>query len=271
MAVPASVQATAPLKDLLTLCRADGQDVTYRGRLEAYDYYGASTGNEHLERTLNLVPLEQYVADVTPGESPAGWGTYGVAKNQPQDEPWGFQELEAQAVASRTYVLYSIASGGWYGYADICDDVCGVLQRGRQVRNPPQHARRPRHRRHVSRAGQATGPDRVRSSDGGFTQALDYWNGQSIFDAVADEGDAVCIGGTNALGCNPWHTWKVSISVALLQRDFPAVGTLTSVKVLSRDASGRVSERRAPRDEEGSQDRQAHRDDGEGERCRLPE
>lgn len=242
VAVPASSNAAAPLKDLLTLCRADGQDITYRGRLEAYDYYGANTGNVHLERTLNLVPLEQYVADVTPGESPAGWGTYGVAKNEPQDEPWGFQELEAQAVASRSYVLSAIASGGWYGYADICDDVCEYYSEGVRFETPLSTlAARDTQGRYLVQDKQPA-PTEYSSSDGGYSETLSYWNGQSIFDAVPDKGDAVCLGGTNSLGCNPWHTWKVSISVAQIERDFPAIGTLTSVKVVATDSSGRVSE-----------------------------
>lgn len=74
VAVPASMAPAAPASKLLQLCRADGSVVTYRGRIEAFDYYGPNTGDVHLARTLSLVPLEQYVADVTPTESPSGWG-----------------------------------------------------------------------------------------------------------------------------------------------------------------------------------------------------
>ena len=35
---------------------------------------------------------------------------------------WGFQELEAQAVAVRSYVLADL--GGYGGYADTCDLTC---------------------------------------------------------------------------------------------------------------------------------------------------
>ncbi|HXY43141.1 MAG TPA: SpoIID/LytB domain-containing protein, partial [Acidimicrobiales bacterium] len=241
IAVPASLAATAPSTDLLTLCRADDQDVTYRGRLEAYDYYGPSTADEHLERTLNLVALEQYVADVTPGESPAGWGAYGGSQGSPQGEPWGFQELEAQAVAARTYVLYSMATGGWHGYADICDDSCEWYAQGIMWESPLASLAV------LDTAGQylvqngGPAPTEYGSSDGGYTEAFEYWNGQSIFDAVADPGDAVCLGGPQSLGCNPWHTWTDSIPVTKLERQF-AVGTLESVQAVSTDASGRVTE-----------------------------
>jgi len=239
-AVPASLQATAPTKDLLTLCRADGRGVTYRGRLEAYDYHGASTGGKHLERTLSLVSIEEYVADVTPGESPSGWGTYGAAKTEPQGEPWGFQELEAQAIASRTYLLYSIASGGWYGYADICDDVCEYYSDGIAWESPLSDlAVRDTAGQYLVQNKQPA-PTEYSSSDGGYTEALSYWNGQSIFDAAKDVGDSVCIV-KQSLACNPWHTWSAAVSVVAIEKAFPAVGTLVSVAVTSTDRSGRVT------------------------------
>ncbi|MGD0081726.1 MAG: SpoIID/LytB domain-containing protein [Acidimicrobiales bacterium] len=242
VAVPASLQASAPRSDLLTLCRGDGQDVTYRGRLEGYDYYGANTGDEHLERTLNLIALEQYVSDVTPGESPAGWGTYGGTTGAPQAEPWGFQELEAQAVASRSYVLYEIASGGWYGYADICDDICEYYSAGIKYETPlTTFATRDTSGQYLMQDG-IPAPTEYEASSGGYTEALSYWNGQSIFDAVRDVGDAVCIGGRGTLGCNPVHTWPNSVPVAAVEKVFPSVGTLVSVKVTRTDSSGRVTE-----------------------------
>lgn len=239
-AVPASLQATAPTKDLLTLCRADRLDVTYRGRLEAYDYHGANTGGKHLERTLSLVSIEEYVADVTPGESPSGWGTYGAAKSEPQGEPWGFQELEAQAIASRTYLLYSIASGGWYGYADICDDVCEYYSDGVEWESPLSDlAVRDTAGQYLVQ-DKLPAPTEYSASDGGYTEALSYWNGKSIFDAAKDVGDSVCIT-KQSLACNPWHTWSTAVSVAAVEKAFPAVGTLVSVAVSSTDRSGRVT------------------------------
>jgi SpoIID/LytB domain protein len=241
IAVPASLAATAPPARLLTICRDDGQRVTYRGSVEAFDYFGANTANKHLERTLNLVPLEEFVADVTPGESPAGWGTYGVAKGSPQGEPWGFQELEAQAVAARTYVLYSMANGGWFGYADICDDTCEWYGQGIRWETPLSTlAVRDTAGRYLVQSG-GPAPTEYGSSDGGYTEALTYWNGRSIFDSVKDKGDAVCIGGPQTLGCNPWHTWTVSLKVTAVESTF-GVGTLESVKVTTSDASGRVGE-----------------------------
>ena len=85
-----------------------------RGSIEAvFNSAGAA-------RTVNIVPLEQYVSGVVPNESPAGWGTLG--QPGPQGRPWGFQELEAQAVAARSYVMAGLGSYG--GYADTCDLDC---------------------------------------------------------------------------------------------------------------------------------------------------
>ena len=69
---------------------------------------------------MNVLPLEDYVAGVVPNESPAYWGTLGGAGAQGQAR--GFQELEAQAVAARSYMAAD--RGGYGGYADTCDLSC---------------------------------------------------------------------------------------------------------------------------------------------------
>ena len=71
-------------------------------------------------RTVNTLPLEQYVADVAPSESPSTWGALGGAG--PQGENWGFQQSEAQTVAARSYVEANPL--GYGGYADTCDQAC---------------------------------------------------------------------------------------------------------------------------------------------------
>jgi SpoIID/LytB domain protein len=237
IAVPVSLSPTAPRSQLLTLCRDDGLDVTYRGRLEAYDWF---TGGRHFERTLSLLYLEQYVADVTPGESPAGWGTYGGTSGAPQGEPWGFQELEAQAVAVRSYVLYSAAHGGWHGYGSICDDICQYYARGIQFENPLSNLAASDTKGEYLEQRGSPAPTEYGSSSGGYTETLSYPDGSVIFDATPDLGDGVCIGGSGTLGCNPWHTWTASIAVTSVEQKFPTVGTLESVKVTATDVSKRV-------------------------------
>ena len=56
----------------LQLCQIGG-NLTVRGSIEATYNSNAAA------RTVNILPLEQYVAGVVPNESPAGWGTLGTA------------------------------------------------------------------------------------------------------------------------------------------------------------------------------------------------
>ena len=83
-------------------------NLTVRGTLQG------TVNSDGAGRTVNVLPLGQYVADVTPAESPASWGALGGGA--------GLQELEAQAVAARSYVMSTYGSlQGYFGYADICD------------------------------------------------------------------------------------------------------------------------------------------------------
>ena len=136
---------------LLQLCVVQAAVPTVHGTLTAL-YNSLAQA-----RTVNTLALEQYVADTVPGESPSSWATLGGAGPQGQD--WGFQELEAQAVAVRSYVLSDL--GGYGGYADTCDLDCQTY-RGIAVRDADQHRRGQRHRRPGDgHAGRIGGHDRV--------------------------------------------------------------------------------------------------------------
>ena len=67
-AFPADAQITS---EVLDLCRP-GSVLAARGTFE-----GVINSNNQV-RTVNIVPLGEYVADVTPAESPASWGTLGA-------------------------------------------------------------------------------------------------------------------------------------------------------------------------------------------------
>ena len=64
--------------------------------------------------TDNLLSLEDYVDGVVPAESPVTWANLG-----------GAAELEAQAVAARSYALAFVASAG-----EICDTVTCQMSAG---------------------------------------------------------------------------------------------------------------------------------------------
>ncbi|HWF15200.1 MAG TPA: SpoIID/LytB domain-containing protein [Acidimicrobiales bacterium] len=189
---------------LLTLCVAGGSPTVHGTLTGLYNSANAP-------RTVNTLPLEQYVADTVPGESPSGWSTLGGAG--PQSMDWGFQELEAQAIAVRSYVLSNL--GGYGGYADTCDLQCQTY-RGTQYETAAS----------VAAANDTAGQVMVMpggqiatteysSSTGGYTSS--FASGQSPFTAVPDDGDAVS-GNTN-------HHWTASISYATINATWPQIGS----------------------------------------------
>jgi peptidoglycan hydrolase-like amidase len=211
---PVSANQTTPTASpvgggLLTLCVAS-YSPTVHGTLTAeYDSSGAAV-------TVNTLPLEQYVADTVPGESPSSWGALGGLGPQGQD--WGFQELEAQAVAVRSYVLANL--GGYGGFADTCDLSCQTY-RGTEYETPTS----------VAAADDTAGQVMVMpngqiatteysASTGGYTSSA---NQGSPFTPVPDDGDAVC----TAQACNPNHNWSTSVSYLTIDATWPQIGTFT--------------------------------------------
>jgi SpoIID/LytB domain protein len=198
----------SPVGGLLTLC-VSGYSPTVYGTLSATD------NSSGLARSVNTLPLERYVADTVPGESPSSWGALGGSG--PQEMPWGFQELEAQAIAVRSYVLANL--GGYGGYADTCDLTCQTY-RGVEYETPTT----------VAAANDTAGEVMVMpngsiatteysASTGGYTASKA--SGESPFTAVPDDGDAVCISGA----CNPNRNWTVSVSYSAIESAWPTIGT----------------------------------------------
>jgi SpoIID/LytB domain protein len=225
-AVPAS---NPPLGDptaasqALQLCQIGGNLIA-RGNFEAtYNSNGAP-------RTVNIVPLEQYVAGVVPNESPAGWG--GLGGVGPQGQPWGFQELEAQAVAARSYAMAGLGSYG--GYADTCDLDCQTYRGIENESAATDLATEDTTAQVMEFAGGAVAATQYSSSTGGYTAP-------SSFPAVPDPGDAVCVPGA----CNPNHTWTADVPVSTIESVWPQLGTLESITITGRnglgDLGGRVT------------------------------
>jgi hypothetical protein len=219
---PGDVAGTA-----LTLCYVAGY-TTVRGTIE-----GVLDSADQV-RAVNVVPLGPYVADVTPSESPASWGTLGSAG--PQGENWGFQELEAQAVAVRSYVMASEAAGGYFGYADICDTTACQVYPGIAHENAlTDSATTDTPDLAVLLPSGAPALTPYSASTGGYTAG-------GTFAPVVDAGDSICIPGA----CNPYHAYTVSIPVSAVTTAFPQLGTLVAVEVSARnglgDFGGRVLE-----------------------------
>ncbi len=203
----------------LTLCYVGG-NVSVRGSIEGV------LNSSNQVRAVNVLPLGPYIADVTPSESPASWGTLGGAG--PQGEPEGFQELEAQAVAARSYLMASRDAGGYFGYADICDTTACQNYPGIANENTlTDTATTDTAGQAVLLPGGAPALTQYSASTGGYTAG-------GTFAPVVDAGDAVCITGA----CNPYHSYTVSIPVSAITGRFPQIGTLVSVDVSQRNGLG---------------------------------
>ncbi len=200
----------------LQLCQGGG-NLTVRGTLEAtYNSDGAP-------RTVNTLPLEQYVSAVVPGESPAGWGGLGGAG--PQGQARGFQELEAQAVAVRSYVMAGLGSYG--GYADTCDLDCQTYRGTRYESAVTDLATTATTGQVMEFPDGAVAATQYSASTGGYTAP-------GTFPAVPDAGDSVCVPGA----CNPNHTWTASVPVATIQATWPSLGVLESLAITGRNGLG---------------------------------
>ena len=73
------------------------------------------------------------------------------------------------------------------------------------------------------------------ASTGGYS-----YGGQ--FPAVVDRGDSVCIK-SSYYTCNPCHQWLASVPVGAVEKAFPSVGKLASIKVTRRNHLGALGGR----------------------------
>ncbi len=215
---PVATPAPNDGSETLTLCLGGTGNVTVHGTITGtYNSNGAA-------RTVNAVPLEQYVDGVVPNESPAGWGTLGGAG--PQGQNWGFQELEAQAVAVRSYVLASPGSYG--GYADTCDLACQTYRGTLNESAISDLAAADTAGQVLEFANTSTiAATQYSASTGGYTNP-------GAFPAVPDTGDAVCVPGA----CNPNHSWSTSIPVTTIDATWPQLGVLQSITITGRNGFG---------------------------------
>ncbi len=236
VAAPLAVPGAEPFpsdgnlaEEVLQLCMTGG-NISLRGSV------GGAQNSSGSVRTVDELPLEQYLADVVPAESPTVWA--GVASTDAAGDPpptgtpagdgWGFQELEAQAVAARSYVMSTYGTGAYGGYADICDTTECQAYPGIAEENATTDAAVTGTAGQVVLVGSTVEQTPYSSSTGGYSAP-------GLFAAVPDAGDAVCVNGT---ACNPHHDWTATIPVAQVEAAYPQIGTLESVDVTKRDGLG---------------------------------
>ncbi|HTT87577.1 MAG TPA: SpoIID/LytB domain-containing protein, partial [Acidimicrobiales bacterium] len=216
----------------LTLCYVGG-NLTVRGNIEG------TVNSSNQTRAVDLVALGPYVADVTPSESPASWGTLGSAG--PQGQNLGFQELEAQAVAARSYVM-NLHPGGYFGYADVCDTPACQNYPGIANENSLTDLAT------TDTAGVAVLSPAGAPTLTQYSASTGGYSAPGTFAAVVDAGDSVCVTGA----CNPYHAYAVQIPVSAIVAKFPQLGTLVSVGVPQRNGLGDFGGRVLAMELEGS-------------------
>ncbi len=214
--------ATVPdYRQMLATCEPSGTVRWYRGTIRTLnDQAGAN-------RTVNQLPLEQYLRTVIAMEMSPGWASAGGGK--------GAQALQAQAVAARSYAL----SYRWYPYADVCDMTCqsyfgaAFQPAGGKVRvveaastDAAVLATAGVVRRVVGSGAIAV--TMFSASNGGFTSA--GTGALMPFPAVVDEGDDTVL--------NPNHRWTVTLTGAGIAAKYPSIGAFTGLTVLARNGFG---------------------------------
>lgn len=256
VAEPYSLLASASVSQVLTVCEPSGTELAVRGTVEAYD---APTGAV----TLNILPLEEYVRAVISGEVSWSWGLLGGSTAAPQGEPWGFQALEAQAVATRSYVAAELASGGWEPYATTCDYYCqsypgmadetadldqAVADTAGQILEQPAGAAVTAELRQRGKIIQPAPGGPATTSPTGIPVLAEYsastggYTGGGPFPEVVDAGDSVCIK-SPYYSCNPCHKWLATVPVKAIENAFKSVGSLASIEVTLRNGLGALGGR----------------------------
>jgi len=202
--------------DLVAACEPSGRIRSYRGAIRAIN------GTEGENRTVNEVPLEQYLRSIVASEMSASWASRAS------------QALQAQAIAARSFGL----AENRYSYAKTCDQICQFYPGAASRTGVGGAVTRHEHAAVdtavaatatvVRRVGSAAGPIALTmfsSSSGGWTAASTL-----AFPAVEDLGDATT--------ANPHHTWRAVVTSSAITAAWPSIGEFTGIIITSRSGQG---------------------------------
>ena len=184
----------------LTL-RTPDEEVRYRGTLR-------SVGSGADRRTVNVLPMEQYVRGVVPAEVSGIW---------PQ------QAMRAQAVASRTYAAYEREHSGSRSY-DLCDTAACQAYGGASAETSTSTTAVRATAKQVLTYGGETAFAQYSASNGGHT--VD--GGEPYLPAKPDpyEGDS-----------EDYYGWTRSITAEQVE-DVYNIDNLTDLQIRVRDDNG---------------------------------
>jgi SpoIID/LytB domain protein len=160
--------------------------------------------------TVNVLSLDAYVKGVIPDEMPASWHPEAV---------------KAQAVAARTYGVWS-RSQNKRRYYQICDTTSCQVYGGLGAEDSRSNAAvRATAREILTYAGKPAFTQ-FSSSSGGWTSA----GSVPYLPAQADPYDR--------FDGNPMHAWSTTVDASRIERAYPRLGRLQTIRVVSRDGNG---------------------------------
>lgn len=160
----------------------------YRGNLKVAAVGGGV-------RVVNRLPVDSYVRGVVTNESPAGWGDVGAQA-----------ALEAQAVAARSYALWTVAHGGGKCGGFLCPDTSDQVYNGYDSETANGKAAVTATARKAVLSAGSVAETFFSSSSGGRTAAsVDTWGGNlDYLETTADPADLN--------PDNPNRAWRVLLS-----------------------------------------------------------
>jgi stage II sporulation protein D len=174
-------------------------------------------------RVVNALGVDAYVRGVVTNESPAGWGDVGAQA-----------ALEAQAVAARSYALWTVAHGGGKCGGHLCPDTRDQVYGGfsSETQNGSEAVKTTAGK--VVLFGGSVAETFFSSSSGGRTAAsVDTWGGNvSYLQSVDDPADLN--------PDNPNRSWNVRLTPRALANKLGSPRAPTDAIVTQR-ASGRVA------------------------------
>jgi SpoIID/LytB domain protein len=214
---PSTDTSSSPdVADLAAVCEPSGRVRSYRGAIRAVN------GTVGENRTVNEVPLEQYLRVIVASEMSASWA------------PRASAALQAQSVAARSFGL----AENRYSYAKTCDLTCqyypgaawrtSVTGAYTRTEHPSVDAAVAATSGAVRRVGSTAGPIALTmfsSSSGGWTASSTLG-----FPVVQDLGDATA--------GNPRHTWRASVAASVIAKAWPSIGEYTGIRITSRSGQG---------------------------------
>ncbi|MFT4294286.1 MAG: SpoIID/LytB domain-containing protein [Micropruina sp.] len=190
-----------PKRSIVKVRLPNGKTRDYREKL-ALRFYGSEA------RTVNTVGMENYLRGVVPREMPTSWHREAV---------------QAQAVAARSYAARAQLAPRTSIY-DICDTAACQVYGGQDDETSGGDAAVTATKNQVLKAGSGIALTMFSSSNGGHSAD----GGTSYLVAKPDPYDGRMR--------NP--KWTTLVSAATVQKKYPSIGTLRSIRVTERDGDG---------------------------------